>query len=296
MFKDELGGHMSEFFAHRAKTYAFLIDGFNDDVYEKRGVTNKKAKGTKKYVIQNQITFNDYINVIFNKTSIIKPQFGFRSKNHEVFTEKINKIALSSNDNKRIQCDDNINTYPYGYDEETDKDVIDYDNLIDKVRKVNNRHNTVSKDTDTLLEDVDVLLNRINKLKDKSKKRIEHSKKFLEEYKVINDKIDKTIEKSKIIRDTCEFNMLIESTNELIKRIDNNCENTDILLDDIKKLNDQVDKIKKRSKKGINKSKELLKSYELNNDNANILIERLNIIKEDNNLNKKGVGESLKYS
>ena len=290
MFKDELGGHMSEFFAHRAKTYAFLIDGFNDDVYEKRGVTNKKAKGTKKYVIQNQITFNDYINVIFNKTSIIKPQFGFRSKNHEVFTEKINKIALSSNDNKRIQCDDNINTYPYGYDEETDKDVIDYDNLIDKVRKVNNRHNTVSKDTDTLLEDVDVLLNRINKLKDKSKKRIEHSKKFLEEYKVINDKIDKTIEKSKIIRDTCEFNMLIESTNELIKRIDNNCENTDILLDDIKKLNDQVDKIKKRSKKGINKSKELLKSYELNNDNANILIERLNIIKEDNNLNKKGVG------
>ena len=114
MFKDELGGHMSEFFAHRAKTYAFLIDGFNDDVYEKRGVTNKKAKGTKKYVIQNQITFNDYINVIFNKTSIIQPQFGFRSKNHEVFTEKINKIALSSNDNKRIQCDDNINTYPYG--------------------------------------------------------------------------------------------------------------------------------------------------------------------------------------
>ena len=119
---------------------------------------------------------------------------------------------------------------------------------------------------------------------------MERSNKLLEEYKVINDKIDKTIEKSKIIRDTCEFNMLIESTNELIKRIDNNCENTDILLDDIKKLNDQVDKIKKRSKKGINKSKELLKSYKVNNDIADTLIERLKTINEYDDLNKKGVG------
>ena len=45
-----------------------------------------------------------------------------------------------------------------------------------------------------------MLLNRINKLKDKSKKRMEQSNKLLEDYKVINDKIDKNIEKSKIIR------------------------------------------------------------------------------------------------
>ena len=41
----------------------------------------------------------------------------------------------------------------------------------------------------------------MNKLKDKSKTRMEHSNKLLEEYEVINDKIDKTIEKSKIVRD-----------------------------------------------------------------------------------------------
>ena len=274
---------MSEFCAHRPKTYAFLIDGIND--YEKHGIINKKAKGTKKSVIQNQITFNEYVNVLFNKNKLIKPQFGFRSTNHDIYTEKINKIALSSNDNKGMQCSDNINTYPYGYNA---KDVIDYNNLIDKVHMANNRCNNVSKDTDTLLEDVDVLLNRMNKLKDKSKKRMEHSNKLLEEYEVINDKIDKTIEKSKI--ETCEFNMLIESTNELVKRTNNNCEKTVILLDNIKKLNTKVDKLKKRSKKGINKSKELLKSYEINNDNANTLIKRLKTINKDGNLNKRGVG------
>ena len=110
-FKDELGGLiMSEFCAHRGKTYAFLIDGFNDHGYEKRGISNKKAKGINKCVIQNQITFNDYINVLFNKTCLKTQQFGFRSRNYEVYTEKINKIALSSNDNKIIQCNDGINT------------------------------------------------------------------------------------------------------------------------------------------------------------------------------------------
>ena len=47
-FKDELGGLiMSEFCAHRAKTYAFLIDGFNDNNYRKHGIDNKETKGTK---------------------------------------------------------------------------------------------------------------------------------------------------------------------------------------------------------------------------------------------------------
>ena len=127
----------------------------------------------------------------------------------------------------------------------------------------------------------------MNKLKDKSKKRMEHSNKLLEEY---NDKIDKTIEKSKIVRETCEFNMLIGGTNELVKRTNYNCEKIDILLDDIKKLNDKVNKLKKRSKKGINKSKELLKSYEVNNNNANTLIKELKTTNKDDDLNKRGVG------
>ena len=96
----------------------------------------------------------------------------------------------------------------------------------------------------------------------------------------------------KIIRDNHvnEFDKLIENTNEFIKRTDDNCENSNILLDDIKKLNDKVDKLKIRSKKGINKSKELLKSYEVNNNNPNTLIKELKTINKDDYLNKRGAG------
>ena len=37
----------------------------------------------------------------------------FKSERHTVFTEKINKIALSSNDDERMQSIDSIETYAY---------------------------------------------------------------------------------------------------------------------------------------------------------------------------------------
>ena len=44
----------------------------------------------------------------------------FKSERRNVFTEKINKIALSSNDDKRMQSIDSIKTYADG----TSKDLI----------------------------------------------------------------------------------------------------------------------------------------------------------------------------
>ena len=35
-----------------------------------------------------------------------------KTERHNVFTEEINKIALSSNDDKRIQSNDSIEAYP----------------------------------------------------------------------------------------------------------------------------------------------------------------------------------------
>ena len=143
--KDELGVLiMSEFCALRSKAYAFLIDGFNDIDYEKHNIINKKAKGTKKYVIKNKITFNDYVNALFNSVKVARSQFTFRSRFHEIYTEKINKIVLSSNDDKKIQCNDKITTYPYGYyhigkniiDTSVNTKIIDItsvDNLIDNI-------------------------------------------------------------------------------------------------------------------------------------------------------------------
>ena len=46
---------------------------------------------------------------------MLKSQHGFKSKNHELYTENINKIALSSNDDKRNVALDGIASYPYGY-------------------------------------------------------------------------------------------------------------------------------------------------------------------------------------
>ena len=50
---------------------------------------------------------------MFNDKVIIKSQQRFRSYNHEVYTEEVNKIALSNNDDKRIQTFDKVTTFPY---------------------------------------------------------------------------------------------------------------------------------------------------------------------------------------
>ena len=45
---------------------------------------------------------------------VLKSQQGFRSERHNKYTEEINKIALSSKDDKRLQTFDKITSYPYG--------------------------------------------------------------------------------------------------------------------------------------------------------------------------------------
>ena len=41
-------------------------------------------------------------------------QLTFKGDHHNVYTEERNKIALNSNDNKRLQKFDRVTTYPYG--------------------------------------------------------------------------------------------------------------------------------------------------------------------------------------
>ena len=75
LFKDELGGKiMEEFCALRAKTYAYLINGYNDDDYDKEKIINKKAKGTKKCVIKRRLMFENYKDCLFKNKIILKSQ------------------------------------------------------------------------------------------------------------------------------------------------------------------------------------------------------------------------------
>ena len=46
--------------------------------------------------------------------NVYRSQHRFKSYNHVVYTEEINKIALSANDDKRLQTFDGITTFPYG--------------------------------------------------------------------------------------------------------------------------------------------------------------------------------------
>ena len=78
----------------------------------------KKGKGTKKCVIKHEIMFENYKDSLFNNKIILKLQQRFKSDCHEVYTEQINKIVLSSNDDKRLQTFDKITTYPYGIEKE----------------------------------------------------------------------------------------------------------------------------------------------------------------------------------
>ena len=66
-------------------------------------VKRKKAKGTKKCVIKRSIMFKDYKDCLFNNKIILKSQQRFKSDHHNVYTIEFNKIALSSNDDKRLE-------------------------------------------------------------------------------------------------------------------------------------------------------------------------------------------------
>ena len=58
--------------------------------------------------------FENYKGSLFSDKIMLRSQHRFRSDNHKVYTEELNKIALSSNDDKRIQTFDKVTTYPYG--------------------------------------------------------------------------------------------------------------------------------------------------------------------------------------
>ena len=107
LMKDELGGKIiTEFVTLRPKTYLYLTEDCKED---------KKAKGTKKCVIKRMIKFNDYKNCLLKDEVLLKSQQRFISKKHDAYTENINKITLSNNDDKRIVSSDKITSYLYGY-------------------------------------------------------------------------------------------------------------------------------------------------------------------------------------
>ena len=107
LMKNELGGGIiTEFVGLRPKAYSYITNDF---------IEMKKAKGTKKCVVKKMLRFEDYKKCLFSNGKVLKSQQRFKSENHSIYTENINKIALSCGDDKRIVTSDRITSYPYGY-------------------------------------------------------------------------------------------------------------------------------------------------------------------------------------
>ena len=107
MMKDECSGEVMEgFVGLRAKLYATKMYS---------GEESKKCKGINKVVTKNDIAFKDYKDVLFNQTVQMRKMNVIRSYKHEIYTETVNKTALSGNDDKRIVCSDRIRTMAYGH-------------------------------------------------------------------------------------------------------------------------------------------------------------------------------------
>ena len=66
------------------------------------------CKGIKKNVVENTITHEDYKNTLFSRQNIYRTMNVIRSYQHEMFTEQVNKIALSGDDDKRVIQDECI--------------------------------------------------------------------------------------------------------------------------------------------------------------------------------------------
>ena len=66
--------------------------------------------------MKREIKFLDYKDCLENTKIIFKSQQRFRDELHNIFTEKVNKIALCVNDDKRLQMRGVIMSYPYGID------------------------------------------------------------------------------------------------------------------------------------------------------------------------------------
>ena len=57
--------------------------------------------------------FQNFKDCLLNNKTIYRSQKRFKSYNHDVYTEEVKKIALSSDYHKRMQSFDGIETYPY---------------------------------------------------------------------------------------------------------------------------------------------------------------------------------------
>jgi len=79
------------------------------------GEKEKKCKGVKRGVVKKGISFEDFKKCLFSGRQQLRNMNINRSHKHEIYTETVNKIALSAIDDKRIIQPNKIQTLAYGF-------------------------------------------------------------------------------------------------------------------------------------------------------------------------------------
>ena len=106
-FKDETAGiPIVEFVGLRAKMYSIKTED---------GKESKKGKGIKKSVLKRDVKHQDYKDCLFEKREYQHQMMGFRSHQHQVYTEKQTKKSLSPFDDKRYILNDGYSTRAHGH-------------------------------------------------------------------------------------------------------------------------------------------------------------------------------------
>jgi len=108
LFSDETkGAIMTDFCALRAKSYSFILDG-------KKKI---KAKGIRKHVVDNHMTFDYHKKFLFGveKMDVNRENVSIRSFKHDLITIKTNKLTLNNFDDKRVILEDKIHTLAHSH-------------------------------------------------------------------------------------------------------------------------------------------------------------------------------------
>ena len=107
MFKDEAAGkNIKEFVGLRSKLYSYKME---------EGKENKRCKGIKKAVVERTIRHEDYKKCLETGKEQLRRQNIIRSYEHALYAEEINKVALSSADDKRYLLNDSFDTLAWGH-------------------------------------------------------------------------------------------------------------------------------------------------------------------------------------
>ena len=77
--------------------------------------SGKRAKGVKKSVLRDTITFEDYVHCLEQAESCSRAMTSLRSEHHHIYGQTVEKAALSAFDSKRYILPDGVNTLPYGH-------------------------------------------------------------------------------------------------------------------------------------------------------------------------------------